>query len=166
MASISKKYYQFILSQAICSPIGASMVFYPAFACLATWFMKKRAAAFGLAACGSSLGAVIFPIVYVKLVNKIGYGWTMRTCAFIILFLLIIANLTVKSRIPPFKKPVRIMDFISPLGELPFLLLTVSMFFYFLGIFVPFTFLSIEAVHFGMGGELAIYLNSILNAAS
>ena len=31
MTSISKKYYQLLLSQAICSSIGASMVFYPAF---------------------------------------------------------------------------------------------------------------------------------------
>lgn len=34
MTSISKKYYQFLLSQAICSAIGASMVFYPAFSCV------------------------------------------------------------------------------------------------------------------------------------
>ena len=31
MTSISTKYYQILLSQAICSSIGASMVFYPAF---------------------------------------------------------------------------------------------------------------------------------------
>ena len=34
MTSISTKYYQILLSQAICSPIGASMVFYPAFTCV------------------------------------------------------------------------------------------------------------------------------------
>ena len=34
MTSISSKYYQLLLSQAICSPIGASMVFYPAFNCV------------------------------------------------------------------------------------------------------------------------------------
>jgi len=34
MASISTKYYQLLLSQAICSALGASMVFYPAFACV------------------------------------------------------------------------------------------------------------------------------------
>lgn len=34
MASISTKYYQFLLSQAICSAIGASMLFYPAFTCV------------------------------------------------------------------------------------------------------------------------------------
>lgn len=36
MTSISSKYYQLLLSQAICSPIGASMVFYPAFTCVSS----------------------------------------------------------------------------------------------------------------------------------
>ena len=93
------------------------MVFYPAFACLATWFFKKRAAAFGIAAVGSSLGAVLFPIIILKLIPEIGFPWTMRTCAFIIWGMLIIANLTVKSRIPPVKTPVRLMDFVNPLAE-------------------------------------------------
>lgn len=34
MTSISKKYYQILLAQAVCSAIGASMVFYPAFTCI------------------------------------------------------------------------------------------------------------------------------------
>ena len=34
MVSLSKEYYQFLLSQAVCSAIGASCVFYPAFTCV------------------------------------------------------------------------------------------------------------------------------------
>lgn len=34
MTSISTKYYQILLSQSVCSGIGASMVFYPAFTCV------------------------------------------------------------------------------------------------------------------------------------
>lgn len=37
MTSISDKYYQILLSQAFCSAIGASMVFYPAFTCVCTF---------------------------------------------------------------------------------------------------------------------------------
>lgn len=29
MASLSSEYYEFVLSQGICSPIGASMLFFP-----------------------------------------------------------------------------------------------------------------------------------------
>jgi hypothetical protein len=34
MTSLSTEYYQFLLSQAVCSAIGASCVFYPAFTCV------------------------------------------------------------------------------------------------------------------------------------
>jgi hypothetical protein len=34
MTSISKTYYQILLSQAVCSAIGSSMVFYPAITCV------------------------------------------------------------------------------------------------------------------------------------
>ena len=124
MASISKEYYQFLLSQAVCSSIGASMVFYPAFSTIVTWFFKKRAMAVGIAASGSSLGGIIFPIMVQRLVGEVGFGWTMRICAFLILALLIVANLFVKSRIPPHPRPVKLMDFITPLTEPAFALLT------------------------------------------
>jgi MFS family permease len=124
MASISTKDYQFLLSQALCSSIGASMVFYPTFSATVTWFFKKRAMAVGIAAAGSSLGGVIFPIMVSRLVVEVGFGWTMRTCAFLILGLLIVANLFIKSRIPPYPRPVKLMDFITPLTEPTFTLLT------------------------------------------
>jgi MFS family permease len=124
MASISKEYYQFLLSQAVCSSIGASMVFYPAFSATISWFFEKRAMAVGIAAAGSSLGGVIFPIMVSRLVVEVGFGWAMRICAFLILGLLIVANLFIKSRIPPYPRPVMFMDFITPLTESAFALLT------------------------------------------
>lgn len=133
MASISTEYYQFILSQGICSPIGASMLFYPAMSAVVTWFWKKRSLALGITASGSSLGGVIFPVMVNKLVGEVGFGWTMRICAFLILGLCVIANLTIKSRIPPHPRPVRAMDFISPLGEPVFAFLCLSMFMFFFG---------------------------------
>lgn len=36
MTSISKKYYQILLSQAVCSAIGASMIFYAAITCVSS----------------------------------------------------------------------------------------------------------------------------------
>jgi nitrate/nitrite transporter NarK len=125
MASISTEYYQFLLSQAVCSPIGASMVFYPSFSATLTWFYKKRGIAVGIAAAGSSLGGVIFPIMVQRLVTEVGFGWTMRISAFLILGLLIIANVFIKSRIPPHPTPVKFMDFIQPLTERVFGLLTI-----------------------------------------
>lgn len=61
MASLSTKYYQFLLSQGLCSPLGSSATFYAAINSGSTWFSKKRALALGIESSGSSLGGVIFP---------------------------------------------------------------------------------------------------------
>ena len=90
----------------------------------------------------------------------------MRIAAFLILALMIIANLTVKSRIPPFKKPWNIMEFFVPLKELPFDLVTFGSFLFFMGMFLPINYIIVEALHYGMRPSLAQYLVSILNAAS
>ena len=166
MASISSKYYQFILSQGICSPFGASMIFYPAMSATGTWFHKNRAWAFGVMAAGSSLGGVIFPIMVERLVASAGFGWAMRAAAFLILGLLIYANLTVKSRLPPTPKPWGFREFVDPLRELPFALVVISSFLFFFGIFLPFNYIILYATKYGMSQRLASYIIAILNALS
>jgi MFS family permease len=98
---------------------------------VSTYFNKKRGAALGLVAAGSSLGGVIFPIMVVHLIPEVGFAWTMRICAFLILALLIFANLTMSSRIPPTKRPFTFTAFIRPLKEPTFLLLTLAIFFFY-----------------------------------
>ncbi|KAJ0347647.1 hypothetical protein KNSL1_006254 [Colletotrichum chrysophilum] len=131
-----------------------------------TWFFKKRGAAIGLTVCGSSLGGVIFPIMLIHLIPQIGFGWSMRVCAFLILALLIWANFTVRSRIPPTKRPFRVMAFFQPFRELPFSLLTAAVYFFYWGMFIPITFIVVEARAGGMSEGLSQYLVPILNGAS
>ncbi|KAK4676345.1 hypothetical protein QC764_510550 [Podospora pseudoanserina] len=166
MISLSTTYYQILLSQAICSAVGASMVFFPAFTCVSTWFLKKRGAAMGLVVCGSSIGGVIFPVMLINLIPKVGFPWAIRTCAFLVLALLIWANFTVRTRIPPVKRPFEFKAFLAPLRELPFAFLTAGIFFFYWGMFVPFTFIVVEALAGGMSEHLANYLVPILNGAS
>src|SRR6185437_15224651 len=82
MASLSTKYYQLILSQGVCSPLGCSMIFYPCMSATSTWFFKRRALALGIVASGSSIGGVILPIMVQRLIPEVGFPWTMRICAF------------------------------------------------------------------------------------
>ncbi|KAI9726857.1 MAG: hypothetical protein M1834_001481 [Cirrosporium novae-zelandiae] len=166
MTSLSTKYYQFILAQGICSPLGASMIFYPGMSSAMTWFFHRRALALGIVASGSSMGGVVMPIMVNHLITELGFAWSMRISGFLFLFLLIIANLTVKSRIPPHPKTIKIMDFIRPLSELPFLLLVIGSFFFFFGMFLPFNYIILDAIAHGMSANLAGYLVSILNAVS
>lgn len=85
----------------------------------------------GLVSAGSSLGGVIFPIMVSRLIPQIGFGWAMRTCAFLILALLLFANLTVRSRIAPMKRPLSLLAFVRPLKEPSFVLLTAAIFFFY-----------------------------------
>lgn len=56
MASISKSYYQFVLSQGLCSAIGFGLVFTPALAVQSQWFLKKRGFVVGLVMSGQNIG--------------------------------------------------------------------------------------------------------------
>lgn len=153
---------------------------------LASWFFKKRALAFGLMASGSSIGGIVLPIMIERLLPVYGYAWTMRLAAFVILGLLVhlqdlnncsvlyladiraeqsVSNVTVRSRIPPDPRPFAISEFIEPLRETPFLLTTLGSFFIFLGMFLPFNYIIVQATYNGMSRNLASYLVAILNAA-
>lgn len=164
MTSLSNEYYSIFLSQSICSPIGAGFLLYPALSAVNTWFFKKRAFALGITISGASLGGVIFPIMVEQLVLKVGFGWAMRICAFLILFLSVFAFLTVRSRIPPTPAPFRFMDFVDPLFELPYLCTGISSFLFYFGLFVPFTYIVLSGTANGISQNLAGYLVPILNA--
>jgi len=166
MASLSTEYYQFMLSQGVCSAIGACFIFTPAVSCVSTWFFRKRGMAIGLAASGSSLGGVLFPIIVSRMVKETGFPWAMRTCAFLILGLCIFAILTLRSRFPPTRRPWSIMAFVTPLKETPMLLITIAAFFFYWGMFPVFSFVTAVGNGRGMSLELAQYLVSILNAGS
>ncbi|KAI4123167.1 MAG: hypothetical protein LQ338_005400 [Usnochroma carphineum] len=129
-----------------------------------TWFFKRRALAFGIMASGSSLGGVILPIMVNKIIDHSGFPWAMRGVAFLLLGLLIYANLTVRSRLPPSPKPWSFMEFVYPFQELPYFLIVFASFLFFFGMFLPFTFIILSAEHDGMSKSLANYLIPILNA--
>jgi MFS family permease len=164
MVSISTEYYQFLLAQGVCSPIGASAIFFAATASVSTWFKGRRAFALGIVFSGSSLGGVFFPIIVNKLVVRVGFAWTMRICAFLILLLMVIANLTIKSRLRHQPKRFHVGQFIQPLKETPFVVVLISSFLFFLGVFLPFNYIVQMAIRNGMSASLANYLVSIISA--
>jgi MFS family permease len=165
MTSVSKEYYQFFLAQGICSPLGASFVFSSALSCTATWFDKRRALAFGVVSSGSSLGGIVFSTMLSRLLPSIGFGWTVRIAGFIVLALLVIANLTVRSRIAPVPRPVKFSDYTSPFSEVSFVLLMLASCCGFFAMFVPINYIVLEAQEDGVNRDLAGYLLTILNAA-
>lgn len=144
MTSLSSKYYQFVLAQGMCSSIGASAIFYGGMSSVGTWFFRNRATALGVMASGSSMGGVIFPIMVSKLIPEIGFRWTMRAAAFMILGMCCIGIVTVKSRLPPNPKRLNVMEYVRPLRETAFLHVAIGSFFFFFGMFLPFNYVIIQ----------------------
>lgn len=165
MASLSTKYYQFLLSQGVCSSIGVAMVFVCALSCISDWFHMRRGLAFGVVATGSSVGGVVFPIMSSNLIRAVGYGWAMRVDAFLILILLAVANLTLRTRRPPRPAKLTGASLAKPFSELTFNLLIVGLFLMPFGMYVPVTYLPVAALGEGfVSPSMAINLVAFYNA--
>ncbi|KKA28868.1 hypothetical protein TD95_000256 [Thielaviopsis punctulata] len=166
MTSLSKEYYQIFLSQSVVAAIGSSAVFNNSLSSVTTWFLRRRAAAFGIVAAGSSLGGVILPIMISHLIPRVGFPWTIRIVAFMFLGMLSITCVTVKSRLPPRPAPFSLATYVNVM-RLPLMAVTViGMFFFFWGMFLPFTYALLEAQSAGVSPSLVPYLLPILNAVS
>ncbi|CEJ92568.1 hypothetical protein VHEMI08213 [[Torrubiella] hemipterigena] len=166
MTSLSTKYYQFFLAQSVVASIGSSAVFNGSVACIVSWFNRRRAAAFGIIASGSSVAGVVLPIMMDKLIKSIGFPWMMRSMAFMFMALLGIACVTAKPRVPPNPRPFVFVEYLQSLKELPMILTVWSFFLFMCGMFLPFNYILLQASAAGMSPELIPYLLPILNAVS
>jgi MFS family permease len=142
------------------------MLICEAVTCVAGWFNEKRGAALGILFTGSSIGGVIFPILVSHLITEVGFGWAMRICAFLMLFLLIIANFTIRAFYPAHPHKITSAQLVKPLTEPQFLLITAGFFFFSYGFFVPINYLPVQALRAGMNANLAQYILPILNSGS
>lgn len=165
MTSLCKEYWQFMLAQGVLVGISTGLLQFPAMAAVTQYFDKKRAAALGMAIAGSSIGGVIFPIALSKMLNgtSLGFGWSIRVVAFIMVATMGISCLTVTARLPP-----RTTAFFIPSAfkQSLFVLLIFSLFLQILGLFTPLFFIPTYAVYRGMNPTLASYLIAITNGAS
>jgi MFS family permease len=100
------------------------------------------------------------------LIRILGFGWAMRISGFLMLFLLAIANLTIRPFRAPIPHPVTLSQLLKPFRELKFVFITAGFFCYSFGFFIPITYLPSLAIDSGMSADLAQYLLPILNAAS
>lgn len=164
MLSLSTQYYQFFLSQSIVAAAASGAIFNATMSSVATWFFKRRAAAFGIMNAGSSLGGVCLPIMMNHLFRQIGFPWTIRILGFLFLAMCGVASVTVKSRLPPRRTPFLLNDYIRPFQDKTMLLTMIGNFFFFWGMFLPLSYIILQGQSAGMSKTLAEYLLPILNA--
>lgn len=113
---------------------------------------------------GSSVGGIVFPIMIERLIRSVGFGWTLRAAAFV-LGLLLVANLTIRSRLPPAPQNLGSDALIQPFKAVDMILLVGGFVLLTFGIFIPINFLVVEGIATGgVSPDLAQYLIPILNA--
>ncbi|KAK5130040.1 hypothetical protein LTR08_002514 [Meristemomyces frigidus] len=101
--SFCTEYYQIFLSFSILTGIGSSLIITPSMACVAHWFKNRRGLASGIAFIGGGFGGVLFPLMIQSLLPKVGWGWSVRILALMLLVFCAISITFCKSRVPPRK---------------------------------------------------------------
>ncbi|KAL3466970.1 major facilitator superfamily domain-containing protein [Aspergillus heterothallicus] len=166
MTSLATKYYQVILAQGFCVGIGGGIAYIPALVVISTYFTTKRPIAIGVASIGSSVGSVVFPIMFRQLQPKIGFPWTVRCIAFINLLLAIFTCLVLCRR-PGEKIGARSLIEKRAFKDLPFMLFSVSLTCVMLAYWIPLFYVASYArtvLH--TTRSLSFYMVAIINGAS
>ncbi|KAI9877427.1 MAG: hypothetical protein M1830_003912, partial [Pleopsidium flavum] len=101
MTSISTQYWQLFLAQGVCQGLGDGLLFCPTISLISTYFSKKRTMAISLAACGAATGGMVFPVIAQNLLDRVGFGWTVRVMGFVMLGNVAIILAFTRTRIPP-----------------------------------------------------------------
>lgn len=155
-----------MLDFGILGGLGTSLLFTPAISSIGHFFMTKRGNATGIAACGGSLGGVVFPLMLQRLFPTLGFGWATRIQGFIYIGLLIVANFFIRARLPPKPGGSVLPDF-RIFRSSTFALTTVGVFFEEWGLFIPISYLISYALSSGaMSQSFAYNLIAIFNAGS
>ncbi|KAF9067083.1 MFS general substrate transporter [Rhodocollybia butyracea] len=160
-------YWQFLICQGLITGIAAGAFSGPVTAVLSQWFCRRRGLALGMYAAGSSLGGTVLPITAKFLLPRIGFQWTVRAVALIIILGLGLGNLTIKQRKPPSlaNKDSRFnLSLIS--WSKAYIVYCCAVFSVYLGYYTFTTYVAASSITVGISAGFSFYLLSICNASS
>lgn len=165
MTSLGLQYWQIFLSQAVCTGVGAGLLYIPSVAILPQYFSNRRVLATAIATSGSSLGCVIYPVLFQQLQPRIGFPWATRCIGFVNFATCLFAILVMQARLLPNQR--RVLLEVTAFKEPPYAIFCAAMFFAYVGFFIPIFYIQPYALDARiMSTKLAVHLVPILNAAS
>ncbi|KAJ3096199.1 hypothetical protein HDU97_006159 [Phlyctochytrium planicorne] len=138
LGSFSTQIWHLFFTQGIIYGCGSSLAYFPAVSAPSQWFVKKRGVATGIAVAGSGIGGLVMSIATQRLLDTVGFEWTLRITAIFSFVCLIAASFLIKNRIPP--SPHSKTDW-SVVKDTRFLLLLMMGFFATFALLVPLYFL-------------------------
>ncbi|THU98498.1 MFS general substrate transporter [Dendrothele bispora CBS 962.96] len=161
------QYYQIYLAQGLGMGIGAGLLYVPAVALQSHHWRRRRALAMGIVVTGSSIGGIIFPIMLNQLFEgSTGFAWGVRASGFVVLGLLVIANLLMTENRPKSAGPAPKPDMKAILTDTPYLLSILAVFFLDWGVFFPYFYLQLFSILHGVDPNISFYTLAIMNASS
>lgn len=165
MTSVSKTFWQILLAQGFCVGLGCGCLFVPCVAIIPQYFKRKKAFANGVAATGSGVGGVLYPIMFRQLQLKIGFAWATRVLGFVSLITLVIACILLRVRFRPTEK--RALFQVSAFKDPAYTFFCIGQFVGFCGLYNVMVFIQPYAIDNKIMTEhLAFYLLAMLNTAS
>ncbi|GME56107.1 Major facilitator superfamily [Neofusicoccum parvum] len=146
MVSLADRFWQIFLAQGLCSGIGHGILFSPVISLLSTYFRRRRVMAVSLAACGAATGGMVFPAIAYACLPSIGFGWTVRIMALVVLVNSIFIVLVTRTRVAP-RKAGPLFE-LAAFKELPYTLFTVGCFIELWGLYFAYFFINLYARHY------------------
>ncbi|KAK1969552.1 major facilitator superfamily transporter [Colletotrichum sublineola] len=162
--SFCTRYWQFFLAQGICLGLGNGLLFCPALSTASTYFDKRRGLALGFVSIGSSSGGLIYPTMVRQLLPSIGFGWTIRSIAFVQMGTLVVAFMFLRPRVKP-RKTGSIVEW-AAFKELEYTFYAIGSFLNYLGVFFAFYYLAsytrdIIGLNYNSSLNLLLVLNGV-----
>ncbi|KAJ3541329.1 hypothetical protein NM208_g4667 [Fusarium decemcellulare] len=162
LMSVSKTYWQLMLTQGVLTGIGGGIIFAPSLALVATYFQERRGIAIGLVTTGNSLGGVVYPLVVRELLPILGMPWATRVLGFINLTGFCFVAVFMRPRLPP-RKSGPIIDWTAFRDSL-YVCYVAGLFFFVLSVYYTFYYLaSFGREALGMTYSNASLLTTIIN---
>ncbi|KAK1986345.1 major facilitator superfamily transporter [Colletotrichum cereale] len=164
MLSLCTQYWQILLAQAVCVGTGSGLLGLTCVAVIPLYFRRRRMVATGIAATGSSLAGIVYPIVERRLIASIGFPWAVRVFAFIVTASLLVCiaimrlRPTIKRRGPLFR--------LKHFQDVPYVAFCVAFALMIGSVYVPFFYVDAYAIRLGVDPDTSFYLLSAMNAAS
>ncbi|KAL2176748.1 major facilitator superfamily domain-containing protein [Thermothelomyces heterothallicus CBS 202.75] len=172
LLSWCEEYYQIILTYSVLGGLGGALLNSPAYGAIAHFFNVRRGLATGIATTAGGVGGVVFPVLLRALLPGVGFAWSCRVLAFIMLGLAVPSNLFIKTRLTPAKgqdgrrKVQSVWPDFSVFTDARFAFASIGIFFMEWGLFVPLTYIVSYAVAHGQDATESYLLLSYLNAGS
>ncbi|KAI0161915.1 putative MFS monocarboxylate transporter [Hypoxylon sp. FL1284] len=168
LISVCSAYWQVMLAQAVCVGVGTGCLYVPSVAVIPQYFARRRALAMGLVSSGSSLGGVVYALMFQGLLPRLGFAWAARVMGFTSFATIAVPVLVLRRRAPaPPGAAVRSLLDVQAFRERPYVIYCLGISLSYVAFFVPIFYLQGYALAHGLAGQtVALYLVAVLNAAS